>query len=554
MKTHLSLFSGIGGLDLAAEWAGFITVGQCEWADYPTQVLEKHWPNVPRWRDIRTLTGESFYEKTGRRTVDIISGGFPCQPFSVAGKQRGKEDDRYLWPEMVRVIKELRPTWIIGENVAGIVKMALPDILSELEDCGYRTRTFLVPACAVGARHRRYRVAIVGYSEHYGLYATEVIGSVTKTSGGQQKREKTSCKFERAGKTRDGETLANSESQHERRLSFGESKAKPGFVGGSENIQHSDSAGCKEQHSSGKPDKQGLTGGGCDAGNVCHPAGKGLPDGTGQQMGGYGTPEPESERPDSNVSDTDNGSRLMRRDGEFPAVEKTGRERSNIGNRTEKHEPRQRWSAQPGLGGVAARFSDRMDGGVINGNEQKNRTGEDLPDLRGKDDTKEIQRSTGRFRSVQQESILQQGMYGERLCEIGDNTGRGESEEQKICKRPLRDVRNNEESSSAPYRHEPLQQCAGEYHDTLPIMSHEIPLGAWKIIDKEVCDLDGDDALNFIINHYWDTEPDIPRVTEGIKDRVGRLKALGNAVVPQQFYLFFKAIADVMKKEMIRKN
>lgn len=153
MITHLSLFSGIGGLDLAAEWAGLKTVAQCEWAEYPTKVLEKHWPDVPRWKDIRTLTGRSFYERTGLRTVDVISGGFPCQPFSIAGKQRGREDDRYLWPEMVRVIKELRPAWVIGENVAGIVRMALADILSELEACGYRTRAFLIPACAVGARH-----------------------------------------------------------------------------------------------------------------------------------------------------------------------------------------------------------------------------------------------------------------------------------------------------------------------------------------------------------------------------------------------------------------
>ena len=165
MLTHLSLFSGIGGLDIAAESAGFVTVGQCEWADYPTKVLEKHWPDVPRWRDIRTLTKESFYEKTGLRTVDVISGGFPCQPFSVAGKHGGQDDDRYLWPEMLRVISELRPSWVLGENVPGIVNLALDQVLADLENIGYSGQAFIIPACGVDAPHKRDRVAILAHAE-----------------------------------------------------------------------------------------------------------------------------------------------------------------------------------------------------------------------------------------------------------------------------------------------------------------------------------------------------------------------------------------------------
>ncbi len=197
VSTHLSLFSGIGGLDLAAEWAGFETVGQCEWADYPFKVLCKHWPDVPKWRDIRTLTKESFYERTGLQTVDVISGGFPCQPFSVAGKRRGTEDDRYLWPEMCRVIAELRPTWVVGENVAGIFNMALDTVLSDLEAQGYTARTFIIPACGIGAPHRRYRAAIVAYCEVSGKRGLSI-------QQGQSQQENIDAVWS-------GETMANAD-------------------------------------------------------------------------------------------------------------------------------------------------------------------------------------------------------------------------------------------------------------------------------------------------------------------------------------------------------
>ena len=160
--THLSLFSGIGGLDLAAELAGFHTVGQCEWADYPRAVLEKHWPEVPKWRDVHELTANDFIRRTGIQNPTVISGGFPCQPHSVIGKRLAENDERHLWPEFVRVVRELRPKYVVGENVNGILSTIHESVCTDLEAEGYEVWTFSIPAYAVGAHHERYRVCILG--------------------------------------------------------------------------------------------------------------------------------------------------------------------------------------------------------------------------------------------------------------------------------------------------------------------------------------------------------------------------------------------------------
>lgn len=163
MLRVLDLFSGIGGFSLGLErTGGFKTVAFCEIEPYCQAVLRKHWPSVPIFNDVRKLRGEDV------GPVDVICGGFPCQPFSHAGKRLGREDNRSLWPEYRRIIEELRPTWVIGENVIGIVGMELDNVLADLEGMGYACRPFDIPACALGANHERRRIWIIAHSSGVG--------------------------------------------------------------------------------------------------------------------------------------------------------------------------------------------------------------------------------------------------------------------------------------------------------------------------------------------------------------------------------------------------
>ncbi len=155
----LSLFSGIGGLDIAAEWAGFKTVAFCERDKFCKSVLAARWPNVRIFDDVRTITTEEL------PAIELVHGGYPCQPFSQAGKRAGHADERHLWPAMLRVVQDLRPAWVVGENVTGHIAIGLDAVCDDLEAAGYTVRPIVLPACAAGAPHTRERVFVLAHAK-----------------------------------------------------------------------------------------------------------------------------------------------------------------------------------------------------------------------------------------------------------------------------------------------------------------------------------------------------------------------------------------------------
>ena len=207
----LDLFSGIGGFALGLDSTGFFeTIKFVEKDKYCQKVLQKNFPNIPIEEDIKNVKGKEY-------SADVVVGGFPCQPFSVAGKQKGTNDDRYLWPEMLRLIREIKPEFVIGENVQGIINlqngMVLRQVQDELESEGFEVQCFLIPASGIGAWHQRYRVWIVGHSQHNGLLAAEKRCRDEKDHGGSQKRKNETIESERTGGSRDNEDVSNTENR-----------------------------------------------------------------------------------------------------------------------------------------------------------------------------------------------------------------------------------------------------------------------------------------------------------------------------------------------------
>lgn len=265
---HASLFSGIGGFDLAAKWMGWENVMQCEIDPFCQRILHHHFPSTHLYGDIREINGTEW-----RGKIDILTGGFPCQPFSAAGRRRGTTDDRFLWPEMLRVIREIQPTWIVAENVRGIVSieggLVFERVCAELEENEYEIQPFCIPASSVGAPHQRYRMFFIAHSPRVERERGERSGDRIAPDAGCERRgqganERVGSAWQEPiaenishGNRADAQNRDVTHADHAR-LEGGKGRCEPGFWSGFERCNffdpNSDEWGCQGSSLSGQWD------------------------------------------------------------------------------------------------------------------------------------------------------------------------------------------------------------------------------------------------------------------------------------------------------------
>jgi len=559
----LDLFSGLGGFSLGLERTGhFETVAFCDNNQYSKLILDKHWKGVKIYDDVREISKEKFRED-GIEFPDIITGGFPCQPFSVAGKQKGTSDDRHLWPEMFRIIKAFKPRYVIGENVRGIVNIqegvVFETVCTDLESEGYEVQPFIIPAAGVGAPHRRERVWIianreesmvnsdnirfqqhsttkeesswrgtsatfestsnVGNTQHNGSPTSEIGRRNEEINGGTEKRQNRSFEFEGTSRSKDNATMENSNNNGlEGRLSETRNQAitgKESSVNGSEDTDNS---------------SRRSDGGGDQSQPRINGAVQGLRDGNEEELtratGVRGLHEgtdnsSSSIREDRNQED-DNRTLVQTRQGGVQSSEHRG-----LGtNKTSLNDSQVR---QRDDNTTLNRMERGDKDNVADTNDEGLRTR-----IGGSDNDHETKSRSWRADGTRGSSDDERHNSTSTEVEGMDvaNTESFRSRETRY---------SDQEEGSKGSRATQLDGSRGNVADT------NGERGC-------VWETNGQDAKNVRQSskssntRWWDVEPNVGRVAHGVSGRVHRLKGLGNSIVPQIVEEIGKAIIQAEKE------
>jgi DNA-cytosine methyltransferase len=494
---HLDLFSGIGGFSLGLEaTGGFETVAFCDVEEFPRKVLQKHWPDVKQYKDIKELTYEKL-KADGIDTIDIITGGYPCQPFSVAGRKKGEEDPRHLWPEYFRLVKECRPTWVIGENVGGHIKLGLDTVLENLESEGYAVRTFSIPASAVGANHKRERVWIVGYSEYNGSLANEIKRSNNQNDARGQEGTNSTLQSKGTSGSRDSSNVENtrrslwqrSELQRQNENEIGEGNANQS----------------ERSSSSSKSDVANTNINGLE---------RRLSEVSNKADAGKDTPQLRRESSNKIIGQSnDGGDRKESRINEDIPRSSNARE-GKFASTTRVCE----LSSQSN--------NNQRINGENNNQENNNRT--------------LVQERQSRIQSSKRGTLEHDKTSFER--------GKIQQRDDNINKQRMDNVADTESISSYGGEVGEHQKESGE-EGTTRIKTGRVNSdgantdserlqGQW--FEHQLSESQGEEQIGW--NGWWQFEPDVGRVAHGVPSRVDRLKGLGNSLVPYIPYLIGKTI------------
>ena len=575
----LDICSGIGGFSLGLEsTGGFDTVAFCEFDDFCRKVLNKHWPDVPIYKDLKEIGNEP---ERIIQDFDLICGGIPCQPFSVAGKKKGKEDDRHLWPYMYEIIKHKKPSWVIVENVGGFVNVALDDVCLDLEAQGYATQSFIIPACSVEAPHRRDRIWILGKNlenprralRQGGIEQGENADEVGQGDADQLERSSSTPRSDVANSQLKGLEGQHGDSSSQRGQDEGSLSGTEGSSGTNEDVPN--------------PNDNGLEGGLIEACNE---------DATGQDTQGIrSTDTKDISRQDHDGGDSqepradgtlsrssDGGETSSSRATEVCEVSKESDNNQGTSREDGHQEDNNRTLVQEGQSRVQSSVNRGLGNNQASLEGSQVRQGDDNSSVNRMAESKDVPNSSG------QRLEGHRGEHGLREASEEEQTGRSSQEQDVSHAKELdRDVDVNGHSGQDDGQQR--QGLQGELGGTSGNRAedvanterlgqqgqgeHERPSNTEKASEGQASGTDDGsqgqtgqghtepgvggmaDGISARLDGHlgFEREPNIPRVATGIPERVNRLKALGNSIVPQVIYNIGLAILEEEERTNVAK-